>query len=363
MGKAGFELEIGGMQFDIGFENSRILAVFEREGNEFFRIEAEGQKALKGKSSYPEFISAPFETKRDIRFFFEVFKKFCMKAGEKTFGDSVAILEKVTGIKEKEIPREKLRYRFPVQRKKPFIQTNLNVSYSMLYHLNLGDIFGKARVIACDMLEKYSESMDNELKGKLLSFFAQLAYQTYVYTKNQIIPTEFCYPLCYINEEMLEDVESHEGAATGTKASNAKLKFDVLIKASQAEVLKELFTEAERGTLLAVLDNYENFWGRKFEGARSGQAVYADSYAFAKIRSRVDQNIRACNGEGGFVFAEPRMASIVGIHDGEIVIELRKDSNPVNNLLREYCNGDKEQGYIEGLFPLLKRNYGVEFPD
>lgn len=363
MGKAGFEIEIGGMQFDKGFENSKVLAVFEKGENEFFRIEAEGQKVLKGKSAYPEIISAPFETKKDIRFFFGIMKKFCMEVGEKNFDDSVAIMEKYAKGEAKDTPGETLKYRVAVRAKNPSIQTNLSIPFSGLHDLSLGNDFEKAKAIADDMIAKYSGRLENVLKRKLLSFFTQLAYQTYVYTENKIIPAEFCYPDCRLNEEMLEDVESHKEAETGTKASSAKLKFDVLIKASQAEVLKELFTEAERETLLAVLDHYENFWGKKFENAKGGQVVYADSYAFATIRSRVSQNIEACHGGEGarFVFTEPRMASIIEIQNDEIVIELRKDGNPVNNFLRDYCKSDKEPGYIENLFPLLDKEYGVKF--
>lgn len=363
MGKAGFEVEIGGMQFRNGFTNCMKLAVFHRGENEFFRIETEGGKVLGGQSAYPEIISAAFGTKTEIRTFFEVIRKFCMDAGERTFEGSLAKLEKYAGSRATEKPGETLNYYSVVRAKNPSVQTNLNIPYSALYHLDLGDDFEKAKAIANEMITSYKPGLEDGLKKKLLSFFAQLAYQTYVYTKNKIIPTEFYYPVCCINEEILDDVESHTEAKTGTKASNAKLAFDVLIKTSQAEVLKELFTETERGILLAVLDNYKDFWGKKFENARGGQAVYADSYAFAKVRERVGKNAAACNGADGaqFVFTEPRMASIIGIHNGEIVIELRKDNNPVNSFLRKYCVEKGTPERFQNLFSIIKENYGVSF--
>ena len=259
------------------------------------------------------------------------------------------------------------KYQFIVKEKNPSIQTNLSISYQALCDLKLGDDFERAKDIAKDIVGKYGGRLENAFQRKMMSFFAQLAYQTYVYTKNRIVPTEFCYSSCRINEEILADVESHEKAATGTKVSNAKLNFDVLLKTSQAEVLNEIFTEEERVILLAVLDNYKDLWGQKFKGARGGLSVCTDSYAFEKIRQRVEQNIAACNGQEGakFVFTEPRIASIIGIQNGEIVIELRKSENPVNALLREYCDckRNKELAYINNLFPLLKKEYGIEFPD
>lgn len=365
MGKAGFEIEIGGMQFRQGFENGRVLAVFEKGGNELFRIEAEGQKVLKEESAYPEIISAPLETKKDICFFFEVMKKFCMKAGENMFGESVAMMEEYVESKAKETPTEMIKYQMSVGKKNPSIQTNLSIPYSRLYGLSLGDDFKEAKAIAADMIAKYSGQLESALERKLLSFFAQLAYQTYVYTKNKIISTEFCYSDCCLNEEMLEDVESHEKAETGTKASSAKLKFDVLLKTSQAEVLNKLFTKTEREVLLTVLDNYKDTWNPKFRNARGGQSVCANSYSFKKIWKRINQNISACDGgeDIKYVFTEPRMASIIEIQNGEIVIELRKSGNPVNNFLREYCDCkmNKELSYIEKLFPMLNKDYGIEF--
>lgn len=371
MGKAGFELEIGGMQFNRGFKNSTTLAVFQREENEFFRIEVEGGKVFGGKSAYPEIVSAPFTTKGDIRFFFEIIKNFCIEAGESTFGESVEILEGYVGNKAKENLHSSLKYMVKVKEKNLSIQTNLSIPYHKLYNLKLGDDFEVAKIIAKEIVEKYIKESENELgknfEKKLMSFLAQLAYQTYVYTKNRIVPTEFHYDSCYINEEMLADVESHEEAATGTKASNAKLHFDVLLKTSQAEVLNSIFKKEEREILLAVLDGYKEKWRQKFENARGGMPVFTDSYAFAKIRQRVEQNIGACNGKEGakFVFTEPRIASIIGIQNGEIVIELRKSENPVNALLREYCDckRKKELAYINTLFPLLKKEYGVDFPE
>ncbi|MCM1126245.1 MAG: hypothetical protein NC429_07200 [Lachnospiraceae bacterium] len=367
MGKAGFELEMGSMQFEKGFENCTTLAVFAKKGEEIFRIEAEGQKVLKGEAAYPEIISAPFASKREIRFFFEVIKKFCMKAGEKTFSDSLKILEEYAGSRATGTPAELPVYRSVVKAKNPFIQTNLNIPYSRLYQLNLGEDFEKAKAIAGDMIAKYGGTLQEGLKKRLLSFFAQLAYQTYVYTRYEIVPTEFCYPDYAITKEMLEDVESHEGASTGTKASSAKLKFEVLLKASQAESLSKLFTEEERAVLLAVLNNYSGLWDSKFKNARGGQAVREGSYSFAKIKRIVGQNIDAGNGKKGaeFVFTEPRIASIIEIRDSELVIELRKDKNPVNSFLRDYCNCrmDKELRAIEELFPLLKECCGIEFSD
>lgn len=367
MGKAGFELEIGGMQFKEGFKNSVILAAFQRGENDFFRIEAEGGKVLGGESAYPEIVSAPFVTKGDICLFFEIIKKFCMKAGESAFGESVEIMKGYAGSEVKVNLYNSPKYQFIVKEKNPSIQTNLSISYQMLCDLKLGNDFERAKGVAKEIVEKYGERLENIFKRKLMSFYAQLAYQTYVYTRNRIVPTEFCYSSCRINEEILTDVELHKKAATGTKVSNAKLNFDVLLKTSQAEVLNEIFTEEERAILLAVLDNYKDLWGRKFEGARDGLPVCEDSYAFAKIRQRVKQNIAACNGQEGaeFVFTEPRIASIIGIQNGEIVIELRKSENPVNALLREYCDckRNKELAYINTLFPLLKKEYGIEFPD
>lgn len=367
MGKVGFELEIGGMRFKKGFQNSTTLAVFEKRGKEFFRIETEGQKVLKGEASYPEIISAPFTTKSEICFFFGTIKKFCLTAGEKTFKESLERIEDFVRGKATGMPAELPVYESLVNVKNPFVQTNLNIPYPMLYQLDLGDDFKKAKVIADDMIAKYNGLLAEGLKKRLLSFFTQLAYQTYVYTRFEIVPTEFCCPTYAINEKMLEDVEAYSGASTGTKASGAKLKFDVLIKASQAEVLSKLFTAEERGILLAVLDNYRDFWEQKFKGARGGQAVRAGSYSFTKIRRIVGQNVDASNEREGaeFIFTEPRIASIIGIWNGEIVIELRKDSNPVNSFLRDYCNCkmNKELDEIKNLFPLLKEKYGVEFPD
>ncbi len=367
MGKAGFELEIGGMQFKEGFKNSVVLAAFQRGENNFFRIEAEGGKVLGGKSAYPEIVSAPFATKGDIRFFFEIIKKFCTKAGESAFGESVEIMKGYVGSEVNVNLYDSPKYQLIVKEKNPSIQTNLSIPYHTLCDLNLGDDFERAKDIAREIVGKYGGRLENAFQRKLMSFFAQLAYQTYVYTKNRIVPTEFCHSSCWINKEILADVESHEKAATGTKVSNAKLNFDVLLKTSQAEVLNEIFTEEERVILLAVLDNYKDLWGRKFKGARGGLSVCTDSYAFAKIRQRVERNITACNGKEGaeFVFTEPRIASIIGIQNGEIVIELRKSENPVNALLREYCDckRNKELAYINNLFPLLKKEYGVDFPE
>lgn len=367
MGKAGFELEIGGMQFNKGFKNSVVLAAFQRGEKDFFRIEAEGQKVLGEKSAYPEIVSAPFATKGDICFFFKIIKLFCMEAGENTFDESVRIIERCARGEVIVNLYDSPKYQSKIKEKNPSIQTNLSIPYYTLYDLKLGDDFERAKGIAKEIVEKYGGPLENALKRKLMSFFAQLAYQTYVYTKNKIDPTVFCYSSCRISEEILADVESHEEAATGTKVSNAKLHFDVLLKTSQAEVLNEIFTEEERTILLAVMDNYRDLWGRKFEGARGGLPVCADSYAFAKIRQRVEWNIAACNGQEGakFVFTEPRIASIIGIQNGEIVIELRKSKNPVNALLREYCDRkrNKELTYINTLFPLLKEEYNIEFPD